>query len=176
MELILIRHTTPDVEKGTCYGWTDVDVASTFIAEAENTLANLRQYLPVDKAYTSPLRRASKLAAFCGFADAEPDERLKEMNMGQWEMQNYNQIQDPALKEWYKDYMHLPATGGESFPILYQRVSSFLDELKTRPYRRVAIFAHAGSIVCAAIYAGICKEENAFSIAPAFGGILEANI
>ena len=35
MKLTLIRHTTPDVPKGTIYGKTDVLLKSTFEAEAE---------------------------------------------------------------------------------------------------------------------------------------------
>ena len=176
MELILVRHTTPDVPQGTCYGFSDVDVTEDFIAEASQTLANLKQYLPVDKAFTSPLQRARKLAEFCGFADAEQDARLKEMNMGDWEMQRYDQILDPKLQDWYKDYLHLPATGGEGFPALYKRVSGFLNELKTKSYSKVAIFAHGGPIVCAAVYAGVCTPENGFSIAPRYGGILTLTI
>jgi len=33
MEIYLIRHTTPDVAKGICYGQTDLDVANTFEEE-----------------------------------------------------------------------------------------------------------------------------------------------
>ena len=176
MEVILVRHTTPNVQRGTCYGWSDVDVAPTFEAEAAETLRNLQQYLPIDKAFTSPLQRAVKLASYCGFKDAEKDSRLKEMNMGEWEMQPYDQIQDPALEDWYKDYLHLPATGGESFPMLYGRVAEFLSHLKFQPYRRVAIFAHAGPIVCAAMYAGLCAKDNPFAVAPTFGGIIKINI
>ena len=171
MKVILVRHTTPDVPKGTCYGWSDVDVTSTFIAEASQTLEELKQHLPVDKAFTSPLQRARKLADFCGFPDAEQDDRLKEMNMGDWEMQRYEEIEDPALKAWYQDYMHLPTTNGESFPMLYARVEEFLNELKGKPFKRVAIFAHGGPIVCAGVYAGLFKEEEAFRHLVPYGGI-----
>ena len=34
MKIYLIRHTQPDVEKGICYGSSDLDVAATFEAEA----------------------------------------------------------------------------------------------------------------------------------------------
>ena len=176
MKLILVRHTTPDVPKGMCYGWSDIDVAPTFIDEASQTLVEFNKHLPVDKAFTSPLQRVKKLAGFCGFADAQDDARLKEMNMGEWEMQKYEEIKDPTIQDWYRDYMHLPATGGESFPDLYNRVKSFLDELKGKPYTRVAVFAHAGPIVCAAMYAGLCTEDNPFSVAPTFGGILKLTI
>lgn len=35
MKIYLIRHTTPHIEKGICYGQTDLDVAETFNNEAE---------------------------------------------------------------------------------------------------------------------------------------------
>ena len=118
MEIILVRHTSVDVPQGTCYGQTDVPVRDTFEQEAQATLSELQQFMPFDKAYTSPLTRARKLAAFCGFPHAQQDNRLMEMNMGDWEMQLYAEIKDPYIKEWYADYMHLPTTGGEGFPDL----------------------------------------------------------
>jgi alpha-ribazole phosphatase len=43
MKVILIRHTRVDVPKGTCYGWTDVPLADTFLKEAAITENNLEQ-------------------------------------------------------------------------------------------------------------------------------------
>lgn len=176
MDVIFIRHTTPDVAPGTCYGWSDVDVAPSFTAEASITMENLKLYLPIEKAFTSPLKRAVKLAEFCGFKDAERDERLKEMNMGDWEMQLYDHIKDPALELWYKDYMHLPATNGESFPALFKRVATFLDDLKTKPYKRVAVFAHGGVIVAAGLYAKLFTEEEAFHHLVKYGELQVINL
>ena len=34
MDIVLIRHTSVGVPKGTCYGWSDVPVADTFETEA----------------------------------------------------------------------------------------------------------------------------------------------
>jgi alpha-ribazole phosphatase len=170
MKVYLIRHTHVGVPKGTCYGQTDVPLADTFEEEAAVTKANL-QGITFDRVYTSPLTRAWKLAKFCGFSDAQPDDRLKEMNMGDWEMQRYDDIQDEALQLWYKDYMHLAATDGESFPILYKRIASFLDELRTKPFRRVAVFAHGGPLIAAGVYAGTIPKEKAFDFLTDFGGI-----
>lgn len=163
MEVILIRHTHVGVPKGTCYGWSDVPVADTFEEEAIVTKANIKQYLPFDKVYSSPLTRARKLADFCGYPEPAVDKRIKEMHMGDWEMQRFDDIKDDALQMWYKDYMNISATNGESFPMLYARVKSFLDELRTKPYQRVAVFAHGGVLICAGIYAGLFPQENCFS-------------
>mgnify|MGYP002623866876 CR=1 FL=1 len=169
MEVVLIRHTSVDVPKGTCYGWTDVPVRDSFEQEAEATRQSLQQYLPFDKVYSSPLTRARKLAAYCGYPDAETDDRLKEMNMGEWEMQLYDEIQDPHLQEWYDDYINQSTTGGESFMQQYRRVASFLDQLKTRGFGRVAVFAHAGVLISAGLHAGIYQWENAWSNLPDYG-------
>ena len=163
MEVILVRHTSVDVPKGTCYGWTDVPVRDTFEQEAQATRLLLQQYLPLDMVYSSPLTRARKLAAYCGYPDAVTDDRLKEMNMGEWEMQLYDEIRDPHLQEWYDDYINQPTTGGESFRQQYQRVASFLDDLKNKPYNRVAIFAHAGVLISAGLHAGLYQWDNAWS-------------
>ncbi len=176
MEVILVRHTSVDVPKGTCYGWTDVPVRQTFGQEAEVTKRQLQQYLPFDKVFSSPLTRARKLAAYCGYPDATTDDRIKEMNMGQWEMQRYDEIQDPHLQQWYDDYIHQPTTGGESFEQQYRRVASFLDQLKNMPFRRVAIFAHAGVLISAGLYAGLYSWQDAWSNLTDYGGHITINI
>ena len=147
MDVFLIRHTSVDVPRGMCYGQTDVPVRSTFEQEAELTRKSLEPFLPFDKVYSSPLTRARKLAAYCGYPDAETDDRLMEMDMGEWEMQLYDKIKDPHLQEWYDDYINQPTTGGESF---------------LQQYQRVAIFAHAGVLISAGLYGGLYSWKNAW--------------
>lgn len=100
----MIRHTRVGVPKGTCYGWSDVPVADTFEAESMQTAKNLKEILSdgivPDKIYSSPLTRAMKLSKYCGFSNPVKDDRLKEMNMGEWEMQKYDEIKDDALQMW----------------------------------------------------------------------------
>ena len=134
MKVVLIRHTSVDVPPGTCYGWSDVPVRDTFVEEAEETRLSLLKYGSFDHVYSSPLTRARLLAAYC-LPAVRPtlDERLKEMNMGDWEMKPYDEIDDPHLHEWFDDYMHVPTSNGESFPLIYQRVAAVLDELRQKP-------------------------------------------
>ena len=172
MDVILLRHTTPDVPAGTCYGQTDVPLKATFEAEAAVAKAALEACGPVDHAYTSPLSRCTRLAAFCGFADAERDPRILEIDFGEWEMKLFDEITDPHLQDWFADHLHTPVTGGESFMQQYQRVSAFLDELRTRPWKRVAVFAHGGVLVSAQVYAGLVTPEEAFSALPPYGGLV----
>lgn len=176
MEVILIRHTTVDVPTGTCYGQTDVPLKDTFEQEAALSKAALETCGPIDYAYTSPLSRCTRLAAFCGYAGAERDKRLMELDFGAWEMLLFDEITDPHLQVWFEDHIHTPVTGGESFMQQYLRVSQFLDELRQKPYGRVAIFAHGGVLVSAQVYAGLVTPEEAFSALPPFGGLVRIRL
>lgn len=179
MRVILVRHTSVDVPPGTCYGQTDVPVAPTFPEEAQQVQQRLQQLqLQFDAVYTSTSSRAFLLAFFCGYQQARFDNRLKEMFFGRWEMQRYDQIQDPHLQEWYDDFLHQPATDGESFQDQLTRVSQFMDELKQRhaPDATILIFAHGGVLAAARIYAGQVSQEQAFSPLVPYGGMIEVTI
>ena len=176
MEIILGSHTSVAVAKGTCYGWTDVALSDTFEQEATLTRTALLAYAPFDAAYSSPLSRATRLASFCGFENATIDPRLREMHMGDWEMQRFDEIMDDNLQRWYADYMNVRTTNGEGFPDIYARISGFLNQLKTQSHRRVVVFAHGGVLICAGIYAGLFKRENAFDNLTPFGGLLKITI
>ena len=175
MEIVLVRHTSVDVPHGTCYGQTDVPLRDTFEQEAAVTKQNLG-IEPFDVVYSSPLTRARRLAAFCGYPEPEVDNRLMEMNMGDWEMRRFDDINDENLKKYYEDYLHTPTTNGESFDQLYARVADFIDELKAGPHHRVAIFAHGGVLICAGIYAGLFPPEEGFKNNPPYGGIITINV
>ena len=180
LELILIRHTSVDVPPGVCYGQTDVPLKLTFEKEAATTLANLKTILAdgqmPEQVYTSPLTRCVRLAEYCGYPDAERERRIMEINFGAWEMKPFDHNDDPRLKEWYADYLNVAATGGESFAMQYERVGRFLDELKQKPWQRVLLFAHGGVLICAQIYAGLIKAEEAFSALTPYGGIIRVTI
>ena len=176
MEVILLRHTTPDVPTGTCYGQTDVPLKESFEEEAAVAKAALDNCGPIDYAYTSPLSRCTRLAAFCGYPDAERDPRILEINFGEWEMKLFDDISDPHLQEWYADHIHTPVTGGESFMQQYERVSRFLDDLHTRPWQRVAVFTHGGVLVAAQVYAGLVTPEAAFAALPPYGGLIRIQL
>lgn len=176
MEVILVRHTSVDVPTGTCYGQTNVPLRSTFEEEAMIVTSALQGYAPFDRVYTSPLSRCTRLATFCGYADAQRDKRLLEMNFGEWEMQRYEEIEDPQLQAWYADWKQVSATGGESFVQQYERVVQFLSELKEKPYSKVAIFSHGGVLTCAKMYAEELSAEEAFASPTPYGGIINLTI
>ena len=172
MEITLIRHTSVNVPSGTVYGFTDVEVAETFPEEAEKVAQALATE-KFDLVYSSPLSRCRKLAAYCGYTSPRLDDRLKELNFGSWEMKRWDEIEDPLLGKWYKDWIHLPAGNGESFTEQYLRVAAFLDELRQKEYKKVCLFVHSGVLRCALIYAGHIRLEEAFTHDIPYGGRID---
>ena len=47
---------------------------------------------------------------------------------------------------------------------------------KEKDYKKVAVFAHGGVLICAQIYAGIMKLEEAFTSLTPYGGIISIEI
>ena len=168
MEIYLIRHTSVDVPAGYAYGQTDVPLKPTFEEEAEEVKKGLSDHT-FDKVWTSPLTRCVRLANYCGFPEAEREDRIKEVNFGEWEMKKWDDLTDPRLELWYKDWIHLPAGGGESYENQCRRVAQFLDELRHSGQTDACIFTHRGVIACAMVYAGICPIEESFSIEVDYG-------
>ncbi|HVG13793.1 MAG TPA: histidine phosphatase family protein, partial [Chitinophagaceae bacterium] len=136
MEIFLIRHTTPDIQKGTCYGQADLDVVSSFGEEA----SCIRQHLPpdIEMVYSSPLKRCRQLAEslFPNHA-IQFDDRLKEINCGAWELKLWDSIEQEALKAWMSDFVNVVIPEGESYTDLFTRTTTFFKELPQQ-YERIA--------------------------------------
>lgn len=171
MKVILIRHTSVDVPKGICYGQTDVPLAPTFPEEARRVREELKHY-SFDKVYCSPLSRCVELARFCGYEDAVTDDRLKEINFGEWEMKAYDEINDPRLQEWFDDYVNIAATGGESVLDQRKRFESFIAEKKDRhPNSVIGIFTHGGILINALVAYRHKSYEEIYNSIPPYGSI-----
>ncbi len=143
MEIYLIRHTTPLIEKGTCYGQADLDVTDNFLQEA----SCIQNHVPhhIEDVYSSPLKRCRQLAEYLFPSHRiQFEEKLKEINCGEWEMKLWDEIDSEYLQAWMADFVNVSIPGGESYLDLYQRVSSWFDALPKR--KAVAIVAHGGVI------------------------------
>lgn len=176
MKITFVRHTSVDVKPGVCYGRTDVAVSETFESEAiavKDKLSRLEKENATgfDIVYKSPLTRCRLLADFCGYTDAIPDERLLELNFGDWEMRKYDDIRDPKLQEWFDDWLNVAPPGGESFSDQTNRVKSFIADMKKSGKESVLVFCHAGIIMNAMLLTGKADINNIFSQQPAYGSL-----
>lgn len=172
MIVYVVRHTSVVYDGNvTCYGYTDVAVRDTFEAEATVTKSHL-QGLEFDAVFTSPLTRARMLADFCGYPDAVRDDRLKEMNFGEWELRPWSEIIiGKSTEEFFLEYIKKAAPGGESQEMQYNRVAEFIMEKKAEGYKQILIFCHGGVINCAKTLAGLTLLNEAFATIPDFGSV-----
>lgn len=169
MKIYLIRHTAVDVPEGMCYGQTDVPLKTTFEVESKFIQVKINNIEP-DAVYSSPLSRCTKLADACGYADAKLDNRLMELNFGDWEGELWDELD---MSIWKEDWVHPATPNGESFMQMYQRVSVFLDELKEEYHHSVLIFTHGGVISCARVYFDQIHLTQAFDIKTKYGEVVK---
>ncbi|MDP1525476.1 MAG: alpha-ribazole phosphatase family protein [Rhodocyclaceae bacterium] len=161
MRLWLIRHPPPAVAAGTCYGATDLPL----VAHPAELADRLRRQLPTNvPLYASPLQRCRRLAEQL-HPQPRFDERLREIDFGDWEMQPWDQLDRGQLDAWAADPFNFVPPGGEGVAALRARVRAFLDELT----EEAVLVVHAGVIkVCAAELAG---ETDWFGLRFDYGSI-----
>jgi alpha-ribazole phosphatase len=172
MKLTLIRHTSVAIPPGICYGQSDVEVTDSFESEAKLVKDKLLDK-NFDAVFSSPLQRCTKLADFCGFAQPIIDNSLLELNFGAWELEVWDEIQDPHLNVYFENWIDRAPTHGESFRELVARVTRFLEEIKSKPYENIAIFTHGGVIRAIWLIINHIDIENAFDLEVEYGEVLE---
>ncbi len=170
--LNLIRHTTPNVEKGILYGHTDLDVVESFKEELKEIILT-NSFLPNEHiVYSSPLNRCKVLAENLFSQEILFDSRLKELNFGDWEMKPWQEIDPIHITEWKNDFVNTSPPNGESIKTLSIRVYDFLEELKPTPHRTINIVAHAGVIHLISLYC-LNKPLESFEFNMKYGAVYQ---
>jgi alpha-ribazole phosphatase len=162
MRVYFVRHTTPHIEKGICYGQTDVDIDKH---KFEEEFLRLRNYLPdsMEAVFSSPLQRCRKLAE--QFSDKLAlEEDLMELNFGSWELKNWEDIPSEEMNRWMQDYVRNSVPQGESYEQLYQRTLQFIEKIQNLSYQNVAVFTHAGVLRCLLAWVLGMPLEKAFQL------------
>jgi alpha-ribazole phosphatase len=171
MQVYLIRHTTPDIPMGTVYGRTDLDVTRTFDEEVER----IRSILPVEPGmpvYSSPLKRCMKLATrLNGDVEIQQDERLIEVNFGEWELKRWNDLGPASREQWLQDIENNTPPGGESFRQVRERIVDFWTELTHIQSDKALVISHGGVIRSLLTYLLEMPLRNAFRIYLGFGAV-----
>ena len=155
--LWLVRHATPLIPPGVCYGALDVaaDPHATQSA-AERLVAALPLHISLG---SSTLQRCEQLAqSVQGLRPdliIKRDDRLREMSFGAWEGQLWDTIGSAALKAWTDDFAGHAPGGGESVNAFMQRVAAAFDETcaALAPGQDAVWITHAGVIRAADLVA-----------------------
>ncbi|MBP7567207.1 MAG: histidine phosphatase family protein [Burkholderiaceae bacterium] len=146
MKLWLVRHATPLIAAGTCYGASDIpaDAAATE-AQARDLAAVLPQGLPV---ICSTLGRCGQLSrallALRPDLSVRTDARIAEMDFGAWEGRLWEDIPEPEYSAWIDDFAGYVVGGGESVRGFMARVEAALAD--SRRHAEAVWITHGGVI------------------------------
>ena len=147
MKLFFLRHTSLNVEIDVFYGQTDLDVSDTFEEEVKLIQKKIKNF-DIDmnsiKVYSSPLKRCIKLTNKLT-KNYIVDERIKEMNLGDWEMKKMSSISKKEKLDWENNLLSFKIPNGESNNEFLKRLKSFLEDI-FKLNEDVLIVCHAGSI------------------------------
>lgn len=197
MEIYLIRHTTPKIDKGICYGFSDLEVADSYKEELnilskkiiqktkkqyyENTEEQKKDEIFI---YTSPLQRCSILAQDLRNSlqnyfhpKIKQNESLKEMNFGDWELKKWAAINEDELTTWTDNFVTEFTPNGESFEMLNKRVIEFWEaNIKAKKGKTALIICHAGVIRAILCHVLQIPLQKAFSVSIDYGSISKLKV
>ena len=146
MKLWIVRHATPLIESGVCYGALDVAADAPLTLQSARALA---QTLPVQcKVWASPLQRCMQLAN--ALSDLRPelepqtDARLREMDFGSWEGVAWDAMPLAAMQVWTDDFGAHRFGGVESANEVLARVAELWDAARQHPEENQVWITHAG--------------------------------
>jgi alpha-ribazole phosphatase len=128
--IAFVRHgETPPNRAGLLLGRTDAALTGRGRDQAER-LADVLAGFGVTRVLTSPLRRAcdtaAPIAAACD-VPVEVDERLIEIDYGEWEARPFTELPSDVVVHWRNDGGFAPP-GGESLEVVADRMAAFCDE------------------------------------------------
>ena len=174
MEVHVIRHTPINFNKKRCYGRLDVPLAENFKEDFKKTKNKIGNDFEV--IYTSPLSRCTLLADEFKKGNNKIDERLLELDFGDWEGKLWDEINQDDLNKWMIDFVNEAPSNGETLSEMFHRVSDFLNELRTSKSEKVLIITHSGVIRCIWAYLLEIPLKNIFKIPVGFHEHFKINL
>lgn len=176
MKILLIRHGKTESNLAATYSEETTPLCSEAYVELLATKVKIARW-SIDKVYVSPLLRAIDTARIIGLKDWVLDDRLKECNFGVFSGLTYAQVLERYPEEvnrWFADPVNGRPPEGESSMDQYNRVTSFLEEVKAKNQDCIVV-AHHGTI-CMALAWALGDFDLWSKFKPENGGITELNI
>ena len=99
---------------------------------------------PASRVFTSPAKRARDLAARLG-TPLSVDDRLQELDFGDWEGRRWQDLGREAIDAWYRGLPDSAPPNGETLTVMAGRCASWLKSLQPSESPALAV-THAGPI------------------------------
>jgi alpha-ribazole phosphatase len=144
--ITVLRHPRP-LQPGLCAGHFEMPVEDP--TPRVQTLATELRAHSLARIHSSPASRCKVLAVLLAEALGLPlhiDERLVELDFGEWEGRTWDDITNhdqERFESWSHNWQRASPPGGECVTDLERRVAAFVDAL---PQEAVLLVTHAGPI------------------------------
>jgi alpha-ribazole phosphatase len=165
MQVYLIRHTTPQVSKGICYGSTNIGLNEQLFTQQAQAIKSITDALNIANYHSSSLQRCTQLSQYLSGNNYLCFDALQEMHFGDWENTTWASIDEKVLNNWMNNFVTVATPNGESYEQLYARVNNYITtELLNSQYESIAIICHAGVIRCLLHYTLNIPLQDTFKI------------
>jgi broad specificity phosphatase PhoE len=150
MKLYLIRHGQTDWNvEGRVMGRQEIPLNKQGLEQSKK-LATWFREKKIGKLYSSPVKRAFDTACFIEKTTkikTIKDERITEVNFGQWDGKIYGDLKkEPGFKIYYDYFDANVIPGGEKYTDVEKRVIDFYNEQISGNACDVAMVSHADPI------------------------------
>lgn len=173
MDIYLIRHTTPDIDQGICYGQSDLELASNFGKEAKAVHFHLEK--SIDYIFSSPLDRCMQLANTFD-ATVQSDPRLMEISFGQWEMKAWKDLPQSTVDQWKENQITQGPPNGESYQQLKNRVVEIFQGIISQNRKSTGIITHAGPIRAILSHVLHMPLKDTFTLRIDYGSVTKVSL
>jgi len=142
MKIYLVRHGQVPHNASHQYNTKDEDLTDIGIKQALEVKEKIKD-IDFDIIYSSPLIRAKNTAQIITDNNSNIvfDDRLKERSCGSLSGQP---LEVTNRVEYWNYYTDIQYGTSENIQEFFKRVYDFLDELKTKDYKKVLIVGHSG--------------------------------
>lgn len=169
MKFYFVRHGETDWNVAKkIQGTTDVPLNETGQRQAKALADKLvSEHYQIDRVYTSPQLRAAVTAQIAASAlgvECIPLQDLVEMDLGEWEGDNWPNIEKTYGATYYywnshRRYVHTP--GGECYNDVVKRTLHALEYIMERENGNVLVMSHSAILVSLRCYlAGLCMDDE----------------
>lgn len=150
MNIYLINHTEIYNPNRVCYGQSELPLVENFTVDFSWLLEKTEHLKEHDTTsyFSSPLRRCTKLASFLSDENYETDKRLIDLNFGNWELKEWQDINTTQLNKWREDFVNYKMPKGESLSDLFERVNDFYQHILLLKKENIVLVTHANIIKC----------------------------
>lgn len=172
MKVYIVRHGQTPSNLAGVYNLLEEDLNENGINQAQNLSEKIKD-LDYEVIYCSPLKRTVHTANIINRYNKEIifDERLVERKHGKLSGMPWNTVDREKHWNYYNQEKY---NDEESVQELFERVHSFLNQLKTKKYKSILVVAHSGvSKAFRGYFEGIPKDGKFLKLGLKNGEIAE---